>query len=148
MGKINFTREEMAIMIAMLNSIVTDEEYLSAHLARNCPFWNNAEVREDCSNKSCLSCVSDNMVAFLNIVNDVFIKGKSPIDTLAEKSPAKAQITKVRVYSANKDYSYNTFAWLALTDEQLRLFNYLANNDCLADDIDYEVCNDADFTTV
>ena len=55
MGKIKFTREEMAIMIDMLNSMVTDEEYLSTHLARNCPFWNNAEVREDCSNKSCLS---------------------------------------------------------------------------------------------
>ena len=148
MGKIKFTREEMAIMIDMLNSIVTDKEYLSAHLARNCPFWNNAEVREDCSNKACLSCVSDNMVAFLNIVNDVFIKGKSPIDTLTEESPAKAQITKVRVYFAGENYSYNTFALLALTDEQLRFFNYLANNDCLADCIDYEVCNDADFTTV
>ena len=37
MEKIKFTREEMAIMIDMLNSMVTDEEYLSTHLARNCP---------------------------------------------------------------------------------------------------------------
>ena len=148
MGKIKFTREEMAIMIDMLNSIVTDEEYLSAHLARNCPFWNNVEVREDCSNKSCLSCVSDNMVAFLNIINDVFIKGKSPIDTLTEESSAKAQITKVRIYSSDEDYSYNTLAWFALTDEQLRLFNYLVNNGYLTDGINYEICNDADFTTV
>ena len=148
MEKIKFTREEMAIMIDMLNSMVTDEEYLSTHLARNCPFWNNAEVREDCSNKSCLSCVSDNMVAFLNIVNDVFIKGKSPIDTLTEESPAKAQITKVRIYFAGENYSYNTFALLALTDEQLRLLDYLIDNGFLTDGINYEECGEPEFKTI
>ena len=57
------------------------------------------------------------------------------------------ETTKIRLYS-NEDNLNDTLAWLALTDEQLRFFNYLANNDCLADCIDYEVCNDSEFKTV
>ena len=147
MEKIKFTREEMAIMIDMLNSMVTDEEYLSTHLARNCPFWNNVEIREDCSNKLCLSCISDNMVAFLNIINDVFIKGKSTIDTLTEENSAKAQTTKIRLYS-NEDNLNDTLAWLALTDEQLHLLDYLIVNGCLTDGINYEECGDPEFKTI
>ena len=147
MEKIKFTREEMAIMIDMLNSMVTDEEYLSTHLARNCPFWNNVEIREDCSNKLCLSCISDNMIAFLNIVKDVFIKGKSPIDTLTEENSAKAQTTKIRLYS-NEDNLNDTLAWLALTDEQLRLLDYLIDNGFLTDEITYDECGDPEFKTI
>lgn len=147
MGKINFTKEDMASMIDMLNSIVTDGEYLSTHLTRNCPFWKNQEIKEKCSNSSCLYCVSSNMIAFLDIIKDVFIKGKSPIDALTEESPAKAQTTKIRVYS-EEDYVDNTLAWLALTDDQLRLFDYLVNNGYLTDGINYDKCGDPAFKTI
>ena len=147
MRKIKFTREEMAIMIDMLNSMATDEKYLSVHMTRNCPFWKNQEIKEECSNNRCLVCMSDNMVAFLDIIKDIIIKGKSPIDALTEENPAKEQTTKVRVYS-DEDYVNNTLTWLALTDEQLRLFNYLANNGYLTDGIDYEECEEPEFKTI
>ena len=59
----------------------------------------------------------------------------------------KAQTTKIRVYS-NEDCVDNTLAWLALTDEQLRLFNYLVNNGYLTDGINYEECGEPEFETV
>ena len=59
----------------------------------------------------------------------------------------KIKTVKIRLYS-EEDYASNSIDWLILTEEQFRLLEYLANNDCLADCIDYEVCNDADFTTV
>ena len=147
MGKINFTREDMVSMIDMLNAMVTDEEHLSTHLPRSCPFWKNQEIKEECSSNSCLYCISNNMIAFLDIIRDIIIKGKSPIDALTEESSAKAQTTKIRVYS-DEDYVDNTLAWLALTDEQLRLFNYLVNNGYLTDGINYEECGEPEFETI
>ena len=147
MGKINFTREDMLSMLDMLHAMVTDEKYLSAHLTRNCPFWKNQETKEECSTNSCLYCVSSNMIAFLDIVKDVFIKGKPPIDTLTEESSAKAQTTKIRIYS-DEDCVDNTLAWLALTDDQLRLFDYLVNNGYLTDGINYDKCGDPAFKTI
>ena len=147
MEKIKFTREEMATMIDMLNSMVTDEKYLSVHMTSNCPFWKNQEIKEECSTNSCLYCVSSNMIAFLDIVKDIIIKGKTPIDALTKESSAKAQTTKIRVYS-DEDYVDNTLAWLALTDEQLRLFDYLVNNGYLTDGINYEECGDPAFKTI
>ena len=147
MGKINFTKEDMASMIDMLNAIATDTEYLSTHLPRSCLFWKNKDIKEECCNSSCLYCVSSNIVDFLDIIKDVFIKGKTPIDALTEESSAKAQITKIRVYS-EEDYVDNTLAWLALTDDQLRLFDYLVNNGYLTDGINYDKCGDPAFKTI
>ena len=59
----------------------------------------------------------------------------------------KTKTVKIRLYS-EEDYASNSIDWLILTEEQFRLLEYLANNDCLADCIDYEVCNDSDFITV
>ena len=56
----------------------------------------------------------------------------------------KTKTVKIRLYY----YASNSIDWLILTEEQFRLFEYLANNDCLADCIDYEVCNDTDFKTI
>ena len=56
-------------------------------------------------------------------------------------------ITKIRVYS-DEDYVYNTLAWLALTDDQLRLFDYLVNNGYLTDGINYEECGEPVFKTI
>ena len=147
MEKIKFTREDMISMIDMLNTMVTDKEYLSTHLPKSCPFWENQEIKEGCPYKSCSFCVSDNMIAFLDIIKDVFIKGKSPIDALTEESSAKAQTTKVRLYS-NEDNLNDTLAWLALTDEQLRLLDYLIVNGFLTDGINYEECGELEFRTI
>ena len=147
MEKINFTREDMVSMIDILNAMVTDEKHLSAHLPRSCPFWKNQEIKGDCCSSSCLYCVSSNMIAFLDIIKDVFIKGKTPIDALTEESSAKAKTTKIRLYS-NEDCLNDTLDWLALTDEQLRLLNYLIVNCYLTDGINYEECGEPDFTTV
>ena len=46
------------------------------------------------------------------------------------------ETTKIRLYS-NKDNLNDTLAWLALTDEQLRLLDYLIDNGFLTDGIDY-----------
>ena len=59
----------------------------------------------------------------------------------------KTKTTKIRVYS-EEDYVYNTIAWLALTDDQLRLFDYLINNGYLTDGINYEECSDPEFKTI
>ena len=57
------------------------------------------------------------------------------------------ETTKIRLYS-NEDNLNDTLAWLALTDEQLRLFNYLANNGYLSDGISYEEYGDPEFGTI
>ena len=59
----------------------------------------------------------------------------------------KTKTTKIRLYS-NEDHLDDTLAWLALTDEQLRLFNYLANKGYLSDEISYEEYGDPEFETI
>ena len=54
---------------------------------------------------------------------------------------------KIRLYS-NEDNLNDTLAWLALTDDQLRLFDYLVNNGYLTDGINYEECGDPEFKTI
>ena len=57
------------------------------------------------------------------------------------------KITKIRLYS-NEDNLNDTLAWLALTDEQLYLLDYLISYGYLTDGINYEECGDTDFITV
>ena len=57
------------------------------------------------------------------------------------------ETTKIRLYS-NEDYVGDTLAWFALTDEQLRLLNYLIDNGYLVDGIDYEECGEPEFKTI
>ena len=59
----------------------------------------------------------------------------------------KAKTTKIRLYS-NEDCLNDTLDWLAFTDEQLRLLNYLIVNCYLTDGINYEECGEPNFTTV
>ena len=59
----------------------------------------------------------------------------------------KTKTTKIRLYS-NEDYVDDTLAWFALTDEQLRLLNYLIDNGYLADGINYDKCGDPVFKTI
>ena len=54
---------------------------------------------------------------------------------------------KIRLYS-NEDNLNDTLAWLALTDEQLRLLDYLIDNGFLTFLIDYEECGEPEFKTV
>ena len=54
-----------------------------------------------------------------------------------ERKMIMENITKIRVYS-DEDCIDNTLVWLALTDDQLRLFDYLVNNGYLTDGINYE----------
>ena len=57
------------------------------------------------------------------------------------------ETTKIRLYS-NEDNLNDTLAWLALTDEQLRLLDYLIDNGFLTDGIDYEECGEPEFKTI
>ena len=55
--------------------------------------------------------------------------------------------TKIRLYS-NEDNLNDTLTWLALTDGQLRLLDYLIDNGFLTDGIDYEECGEPEFKTI
>ena len=57
------------------------------------------------------------------------------------------ETTKIRLYS-NEDNLNDTLAWLALTDEQRRLLDYLIDNGFLIDGIDYEECGEPEFKTI
>lgn len=59
----------------------------------------------------------------------------------------KTKTTKIRLYS-NEDCLNDTLDWLTLTDEQLRLLNYLIVNCYLTDGINYEECGELEFKTV
>ena len=64
-----------------------------------------------------------------------------------ERKMIMEETTKIRLYS-NEDNLDDTLAWLALTDKQLRLLNYLIENGYLADGINYEECGEPNFTTI
>ena len=59
----------------------------------------------------------------------------------------KTKTTKIRLYS-NEDLVDDALAWFALTDEQLRLLDYLIDNGFLADGIDYEECGEPEFKAI
>ena len=64
-----------------------------------------------------------------------------------ERKMIMKKTTKIRLYS-NEDNLNDTLAWLALTDEQLYLLDYLISNGYLTDGINYEECGDTDFITI
>ena len=64
-----------------------------------------------------------------------------------ERKMIMEKTTKIRLYS-NEDNLNDTLAWLALTDEQLYLLDYLIDNGYLADGINYEECGEPNFTTI
>ena len=64
-----------------------------------------------------------------------------------ERKMIMEKTTKIRLYS-NEDNLNDTLAWLALTDEQLYLLDYLISNCYLTDGINYEECGDPEFKTI
>lgn len=64
-----------------------------------------------------------------------------------ERKMIMEKTTKIRLYS-NEDNLNDTLAWLALTDEQLYLLDYLISNGYLTDGINYEECGDPEFKTI
>ena len=58
-----------------------------------------------------------------------------------ERKMIMEKITRIRLYS-NEDNLNDTLAWLALTDEQLYLLDYLISHSYLADGINYEECGE------
>ena len=77
----------------------------------------------------------------LNKKYDIIITENKERKIIMEKT------TKIRLYS-NEDNLNDTLAWLALTDEQLCLLDYLISNGYLTDGINYEECGDPEFKTI
>lgn len=139
----DFTKEEMSFIIDRLkevcgNSAMIKEKFLAAE----CMFWCNNN--NTCNTElSCVECTEVKLKEFLDIVKDVFVNGV-PLIQVTSKKPKEKELHKCRLYSAYGE----TLDWIEITDEQLRLMEYLQDNDLLGDEVEFEECEAPNFKKI
>lgn len=138
----DFTKEEMSFIIDRLKEVCANSGMIKEKfLAPECIFWNNYNT---CiADRSCVECTEVKLKAFLDIVKDVFVNDV-PLIQVTSKKPKEKELHKCRLYSAYGD----TLDWIEITDEQLRLMEYLQDNDLLGDEVEFEECEAPNFKKI
>lgn len=79
----------------------------------------------------------------LDIIKDVFVNNVPPVQT-TNQEPKEKKLHKYRLFSAYGE----SLGWIEITDEQIRLLEYLQSNDLLGDEVDFEECEAANFKRI
>lgn len=143
MKQLNLTKEEIGFIIDRLKEVCANpgmikEKFLSAE----CMFWGNNN--NSCNTElSCVECTEVKLKAFLDIVKNVFVNGV-PLIQVTSQEPKEKELHKCRLYSAYGE----TLDWIEITDEQLRLMEYLQDNDLLGDEVEFEECEAPNFKKI
>ena len=139
----DFTKEEMSYVIDRFKDMCSNAGLIKEHfLAGECIFWDdnhNVCIPE----RSCVECTEFKLKAFLNIVKDVFVNDVPLIQVTSQELKEK-ELHKCRLYSAYGE----TLDWIEITDEQLRLMEYLQDNDLLGDEVEFEECEAPNFKKI
>ena len=137
MKQYNFTKEEMNFIIDGLKEVCSNpniikENFLAAE--------NTLLCNGDCDIEfSCAECIKFKFKAFLDIVKDVFVNNVPPVQT----EPKEKKLHKYRLLSYGE-----SFDWIEITDEQIRLLEYLKNNELLSDEFDFKECENTNFKRI
>ena len=139
MKQYNFSKEEMNFMINRLKGVcskpsIIEEDFLKAKYTSLCDPDANCDLEI-----SCAECIEFKLNAFLDIVKDVFVNNA----LLVQEKPKEKKLHKYRLF----DYD-ETLDWVEITDEQLRLLEYLQSNDLLGNEIDFEECGIVNFKKI
>ena len=138
MKQYNFTKEEMNFIIDGLKKVCSNpniikENFLAAEDTLYCNN-NNCDIE-----LSCVECIKFKLKAFLYIVKDVFINNVPPVQT----EPKEKKLHKYRLLSYGENFDR-----IEITDEQIRLLEYLKNNELLSDEFDFKECENTNFKRI
>ena len=137
----DFTKEEISFIIDILKEVCANPGMIKEKfLAPECIFWNSNTCNTELS---CIECTKFKLKAFLDIVKDVFVNGV-PLIQITSQEPKEKELHKCRLYSAYGE----TLDWIEITDEQLRLMEYLQDNDLLGDEVEFEECEAPNFKKI
>ena len=92
---------------------------------------------------TCAEFMKFRLKTFLDIVKDVFVNN-APLVQATGQEPKEKKLHKYRLLSAYGD----SLDWIEITDEQIRLLEYLKSNDLLSDEVDFEKCGTANFKKI
>ena len=138
MKQCDFTKEEMSFIIDRLKEVCANPDVVKENfLAIESTLW--------CDNICCKTEYSacaertERLKAFLDIVKDVFVNNAPLIQTTSQE-PKEKKLHKYRLFSTYGE----SLDWVEITDEQIRLLEYLQDNDLLndllGDEVDFEEC--------
>ena len=137
MKQYNFTKEEMNFIIDRLkevcsNSTIVKEDFLMGKYTFLC--------NGDCDIEfSCAECIEFKLKAFLDIAKDVFVNNVPLVQT----EPKEKKLHKYRLLSYGENFDR-----IEITDEQIRLLEYLKNNELLSDEFDFKECENTNFKRI
>lgn len=141
MEQYDFSKETMSLIIDKLKEVCNDTTVIIDNFFETeCIFDTNDTCDSD---NSCVECTKFKLKAFLEIVKDVFVNGV-PLIQVTNQEPKEKELHKCRLYSAYGE----TLDWIEITDEQLRLMEYLQDNDLLGDEIEFEECEAPNFKKI
>lgn len=138
MKQYDFSKEKMSFIIDKLKEVCNDTTVIMDNFVQaDC-------ISDTCdSDDSCIECTKFKLKAFLDIVKDVFVNGV-PLIQITSQEPKEKELHKCRLYSAYGE----TLDWIEITDEQLRLMEYLQDNDLLGDEVEFEECEAPNFKKI
>ena len=138
MKQYDFSKETMSFIIDRLKEVCNDTTVILDNFAEaDCGF----DICD--SDDSCIECTKFKLKAFLDIVKDVFVNNV-PLIQITSQEPKEKELHKCRLYSAYGE----TLDWIEITDEQLRLMEYLQDNDLLGDEVEFEECEAPNFKKI
>lgn len=141
MEQYDFSKETMSLIIDKLKEVCNDTTVIIDNFFETeCIFDTNDTCDSD---NSCVECTKFKLKAFLEIVKDVFVNGV-PLIQVTNQEPKEKELHKCRLYSAYGE----TLDWIEITDEQLRLMEYLQDNGLLGDEIEFEECEAPNFKKI
>ena len=140
MKQYDFTKEEINFIIDKLKGVcskpsIIEEDFLETKYTSLCDVDANCDLEI-----SCAECIEFKLKAFLDIVKDVFVNNAP----LVQEKPKEKKLHKYRLFSTYGE----TLDYREITDEQVRLLEYLQNNDLLGDEIDFEECDTVKFKKI
>ena len=132
MKQYDFTKEEINFIIDRLKDVcskpsIIEKNFLEAKYTSLCDANCDLEI-------PCVECIEFKLKAFLDIVNNAL---------LVQEKPKEKKLHKCRLF----DYD-ETLDWVEITDEQLRLLEYLQSNDLLGNEVDFEKCEAVNFKKI
>ena len=130
MKQYDFTKEEMNFIIGGLKEVCSNPDIIKKNFLTT---ENTTEY------STCAEFMKFRLKTFLDIIKDVFVKNVPLVQEQKEK-----ETHKYRLFSTYGE----SLDWIEITDEQLRLMEYLQSNDLLDDDVDFEECEALKFKKI
>lgn len=139
----DYTKEEMSFFIDGLKEVLANPDVIKENFSVvECTLW-CGNICGKTEYSACAKCMKFRLKVFLDIIKDVFVNNV-PLIQATSQEPKEKKLHKYRLFSTYGE----TLDYREITDEQLRLLEYLQSNDLLGDEVDFEECEITNFKRI